>query len=107
MVLFRLWGFIDYGRSLARVGLAALIAAEVFALIFLLWPGMLRYEDWTPNSWYTPFYYSIVTYTTLGFGDVTPRTVGGMVVVTIEVILGYVTLGLLISILANKVARRA
>ena len=54
-----------------------------------------------------PFYYSIVTHTTLGFGDVTPKTLTGQVFVTIKVVFGYVTLGLLISILANRVARRS
>ena len=68
---------------------------------------MLHYEPHTPDCWLTPFYYSIVTYTTLGFGDVTPASVAGMLVVAAEVICGYVTLGLLIAILANKVARRA
>ncbi len=48
-----------------------------------------------------------MAYTTLGFGDVTPITTTGQMVVTAEVILGYLTLGLLVSILANKVARRA
>ena len=64
---------------------------------------------WHPaaNSLFTPFYYSIVTYTTLGFGDVTPKHWFGELVVTLEVIFGYLTLGLLVSILANKVARRS
>jgi len=60
----------------------------------------------SPN-WYTPFYFSIVTFTTLGFGDVTPTTLAGEILVTAEVILGYVMLGGLISIFANKLARRA
>ena len=59
------------------------------------------------ETWFTPYYFSVVTFTTLGFGDVIPACWQGELLVTIEVILGYVTLGLLISILANKVARRA
>jgi hypothetical protein len=51
--------------------------------------------------------YSVVTFTTLGFGDIKPATVEGSFWVMIEVLLGYVMLGGLISILANKVARRA
>ena len=61
----------------------------------------------TPEHWLRPFYSSIVTYTTLGFGDVTPASVAGTIVVALEAICGYVALGLLIAILANKVARRA
>jgi hypothetical protein len=59
------------------------------------------------NSAWTPFYYSFVTFTTLGFGDVTPGNLGGEIIVTVEVVLGYITLGILVSILANKVARRS
>ena len=58
-------------------------------------------------SWLTPYYFSIVTFTTLGFGDVRPLNIWGEFVVMLEVIAGYIALGLLISILADKVARRA
>ena len=55
----------------------------------------------------TPYYFSIVTFTTLGFGDVTPNNFWGELCVLIEVLLGYIALGGLMSILANKVARRS
>jgi hypothetical protein len=61
----------------------------------------------SPPNVFTPFYYSIVTFTTLGFGDVTPTNFWGEFWVTLEVILGYVMLGGLISIFANKIARRS
>lgn len=104
------WKLTDYGRSLWSVVLIAAYFSTLFGAIYRAFPFMLDYkqemgslETW----WFTPFYYSMVTYTTLGFGDVTPVTKAGMVLVNIEVVLGYVTLGLLISILANKVARRS
>lgn len=56
---------------------------------------------------FTPYYFSIVTFTTLGFGDVTPLNRAAEIWITLEVILGYGMLGLLISILASKVARRS
>lgn len=59
------------------------------------------------ESWFSPYYFSIVTFTTLGFGDVTPLNMAGEFWVTAEVILGYVMLGGLISIFANKLARRS
>ena len=49
----------------------------------------------------------IISFTTLGFGDVTPLTETAMWLVMAEVILGYVMLGGLISIFANKIARRS
>lgn len=53
-------------------------------------------------------YYSVVTFTTLGFGDIVP--IGhfwARFFVVLEVILGYIMLGGLISIFANKLARRS
>ncbi len=77
----------------------------LYGLIYSHWPEMVNYGR--PPTWFTPFYFSIVTYTTLGFGDVVPATVTGEVVVSTEVILGYVTLGLLLAVLAEKLARRS
>ena len=52
-------------------------------------------------------YYSVVTFTTLGFGDISPKTIPAAMWVMAEVIIGYVMLGGLISIFANKLARHA
>ena len=56
-------------------------------------------------TWFTPYYYSIVTFTTLGFGDVVPVDIVGEFVVTFEVILGYLMLGGLISHLRGKIGQ--
>lgn len=54
----------------------------------------------------TPYYFSIVTFTTLGFGDIQPINKAGEIWLTIEVFLGYVMLGGMVAILANKLVRR-
>jgi len=56
---------------------------------------------------FTPYYFSIVTFTTLGFGDVTPLNLAAEICLVLEVVLGYVMLGGLISIFASKFARRS
>ena len=53
------------------------------------------------------FYFSVVTLTTLGYGDVLPASLGAQVVVLFEVIMGYIMLGGLLSIFATKMGRRA
>jgi hypothetical protein len=58
------------------------------------------------NTWLTPYYFSIVTYTTLGFGDIRPALLGE-IIVSSDVILGYTTLDLLLSVLAQSIARRS
>ena len=52
-------------------------------------------------------YYSVVTLTTLGYGDVVPASIWAQLLAMVEVLLGYVMLGGLLSIFANKMARRA
>jgi Ion channel/Pentapeptide repeats (8 copies) len=107
MLLFRAWGQIDYGRSLSKVSLFALGLAFIFGVIYSICPEMLGYQTWADDR-FTPFYFSIVTYTTLGFGGINPHgNMLGEIIVSIEVIVGYSTLGLLISVLAEKVARRS
>ena len=55
----------------------------------------------------SPYYYSLVTLTTLGYGDVLPASRPAQVVAMFEVVIGYVMLGGLLSIVSNKMARRA
>ena len=110
LVWFKAWSLIDYGRSLGKLALGALGVALVFGLIFHLdevlgW-GLFDYPD-TVNSLLTPYYYSIVTYTRLGSGGISPTHWIGEIIVITERILGFITLGLLLSILANRVARRS
>ena len=68
--------------------------------------GFFKFPE-SARSPLTPYYFSVVTYTRLGSGGVTPTHWVGEVVLVCERILGYVTLGMLLSILANKVARRS
>ncbi len=110
LALFRAWGLIDHGRSLIKVAFYAFIIATFYGLIYLMdmtynWQ-IMDYSN-SAQTWFTPFYYSVVTYTTLGFGDVTANSLFGEIFVISEVILGYFTLGLLLAILANTIARRS
>ncbi len=110
LFLFKSWGLIDHGRSLLKVAFYAFIIATFYGLIY----SMDMIYDWqimdysnSAKTWFTPFYYSVVTYTTLGFGDVTADSLFGEIFVISEVIFGYFTLGLLLAILANTIARRS
>jgi uncharacterized protein YjbI with pentapeptide repeats len=110
LLWFKAWGFIDYGRSLGKLALGALIVALVFGFIFHL-DAVFEWDFFdyptTVDSILTPYYFSVVTYTRLGSGGVTPTHWVGEIVLVTERILGFVTLGLLLSILANRVARRS
>jgi hypothetical protein len=107
----RLWMFVwgmtsCYGTSIWLWVLWSAVAAINFGLVYWMGGEELVIVE-RPASWLTYIYFSVVTFTTLGFGDVTPANAWGEAVVMIEVILGYVMLGGLISILSVKLARLA
>jgi uncharacterized protein YjbI with pentapeptide repeats len=89
--------------------------AGVIVVFGSLYSGMPPWlpEDLRPEianvgrTSFSPYYFSLVTFTTLGFGDLHPTNLVGEIIVAIEVILGYVMLGGLISIIATIVGRRA
>lgn len=102
----------DYGRSFSRWALWSVIIAEVFTAIFAFAyycnPSSFKATFISLSWWGVSFlYYSVVTFTTLGFGDIVPMALWLQIIVMAEVIIGYVMLGGLISILANKLARRS
>ncbi|MDD9303447.1 MAG: two pore domain potassium channel family protein [Desulfobacter sp.] len=59
------------------------------------------------ETWFSPIYFSFVTLTTLGYGDAVPISLAAQVVVSLQAVTGYMGLGGLLSILGNKMARRA
>ncbi|HUU27424.1 MAG TPA: pentapeptide repeat-containing protein [archaeon] len=106
--IYLLWLiFADCGRSFSLWAGWSIAFALGFAYkFFSLGPGAFEVIklDWTLE---TMLYYSVVTFTTLGFGDIIPETAEAARWVMAEVILGYIMLGGLISIMATKLARRS
>ncbi|MHB1462798.1 MAG: pentapeptide repeat-containing protein [Armatimonadota bacterium] len=103
-ILFSCWRYTDYGRSIPSVAVIALVCILVFG-------GLYYIPDTTThiiNGFdITPLYFSVVTFTTLGYGDISANNTLGQCLVAVEVALGYITLGLILAILANTVARRS
>lgn len=105
-IFFIWWVLADCGRSLGRWAGWSLLLALLFAFLFWhLGPDSFDTQHLKFN-FLNMFYYSVVTFTTLGFGDIIPKTTTAAMCVTIEVILGYVMLGGLITIFASKLSRR-
>ncbi len=104
MFLYHVWKLTsDCGRSLLRFSICILVITLFFAGIYTL-VGINYGEE---KTWFSPIYFSIVTLTTLGYGDVLPKTLAGQIVVTLHATTGYMGLGGLLTILGNKLARRA
>ncbi len=102
--LYRVWSITsDCGRSLSRWSLWTVLVAMIYAVLYT--QVEIDWGDYeTPLS---PVYYSVVTFTTLGYGDVLPSSTAAQIMAMSEVILGYFSLGGMMSILSDKMARRA
>ncbi|THB81582.1 MAG: hypothetical protein D3926_01465 [Desulfobacteraceae bacterium] len=103
-MIYWIWWFTsDCGRSLLRWLVWLVVATLVYAGLYTL--VSIDYGDYP--TWYSPIYFSFVTLTTLGYGDAVPMTFTAQVIVTLQAVTGYMGLGGLLSILGNKMARRA
>ncbi len=119
------WRISDYGISTKEIIKTFFMWALVFAAVYLAWglidyhllgikdnPGIvsnlfvLEGEQKIVSAWLVPFrsiYFSIVTMTTLGFGDMYAnahyfvRGLFGHILLALQVILGYVLLGALVT----------
>lgn len=88
----------QYGLSLPRYFLWVTAIILVFAVLYSVVPGAIT----KPGLW-NGTYFSVVTFTTLGYGDITPASTVGKVLAVVEVCAGYLMGGLLVSILARRV----
>ncbi len=103
-VLYHLWKFTsDCGRSASRWAMCTLAIVVIFSCLY----ASVGIDYGEHETWLSPLYFSVVTMTTLGYGDVLPSSLMGQVVVMFEVVTGYVMLGGLLSIFSNKMASRA
>ncbi len=109
----RMWAIVwrlssDYGRSLGMWAIWTVLLSLLYGAVFASIPDAFDIPPEAPGAGlFTMWYYSVITFTTLGFGDIAPLTTLARVLTMCEVGTGYVMLGGLISILANKLARRS
>ena len=107
----------DCGRSLTRWGLFLSANVVLFALIYWVMDqsppaGMESHlkgiggVDGVHEGFIAYLYYSVVTFTTLGYGDISPVSMAGQIVLIIHIAFAYLGLGALLSILATKFASR-
>ncbi|MFQ5416077.1 MAG: pentapeptide repeat-containing protein [Myxococcota bacterium] len=97
------WATSDCGRSLTRWALWVTLVVALFGALY----GLVDVDYGDHPTFLSPIYFSVVTLTTLGYGDVVPASPAAQIVAMLEVVVGYMALGGLISIFANKMARRA
>ena len=117
--VYHLWKWTsDCGRSMTRWGGFLILNVLLFAFIYWAMDTWMPPaepfvshlvkigEGGLPGGFVPYLYYSVVTFTTLGYGDVVPQTIVGQIVLIIHISIGYLGLGALLSILATKFATR-
>ncbi|MFO7946628.1 MAG: pentapeptide repeat-containing protein [Armatimonadota bacterium] len=109
-----------YGEWPGRLALTGAIMVVAFAIIhgyfcgfndgvvrgIQVGPGI----DWIPSAagvlnFIAALYFSVVTFTGLGYGDIHPINAPGRMVASAEVVLGFVTLSLLLVTIVRKWSR--
>jgi len=93
----------DCGRSLLLWFIWLFIATLGYAGLY----SMVELDYHDHQTWFSSIYFSFVTLTTLGYGDTVPASLAAQVIATTQAVTGYMGLGGLLSILGNKLARRA
>jgi hypothetical protein len=120
----------NYGRDFSRLALWVVFFAFIYGHLYAGAPVMYPLNKCAPCAevlesaepkfawWprdaevagaslgFRPYYYSIVTLTTLGYGDVRPLNTPAEILAASEAILGYVLLGMLVSMLVSNPGRR-
>ncbi len=103
-IIYYLWLITsDCGRSMIRWWCWSILLITVFGVLY----SIVGVDYGEHKTWLSPFYYSVVTFTTLGYGDVVPASLLAQMIAIVEVTVGYIMLGGLLSIFTNKMARRA
>ncbi len=97
------WATSDCGRSILRWATWTVVVWLAFGAAYEL----CALDYGAHRTLISPFYFSLVTLTTLGYGDVVPASPAAQVVVMAEVVLGYVMLGGLLTIISSKMGRRS
>jgi len=105
--LYAVWLlFTDCGRSLSLWLSWAVVVALLFASRFYALGEAAFSREGLPWGFGATIYHSVVTLTTLGFGNLKPLTMEAAWWVMAEGVLGYLVLAGFIAILCDKLARR-
>ncbi len=100
--LFWLWKITcNCGESIGRWILLNFTLLVIYSLVITANPGWIDLGSY--DSVFSPFYYSFVTFVTLGYGDFLPTCWQGQILAIIISASGYMSLGGLITIFSKKI----
>jgi len=94
-----LWGYGEYPSRVLWIAIGAIITyAYVYYVSFLGLKPVFSVDDRFINS----IYFSVVTFTTLGYGDILPNTSNLKIVCGSEALVGAFLIGMVIAGFSNK-----
>ena len=82
----------SWKRTLLYFSLFFILINSLFATLYWLEPGSLHNSD---NSWTTCFFFSVQTLGTIGYGFLAPATFMANILVTIEAVLGLISIAIM------------
>lgn len=95
-----------YGDSFMRWGFTAILFGSVMAFMYYLIDAEVGEQFKTIPSvsthWFDYIYFSVVTLTTLGIGDFVPKLFIVKALVSIEVVFGFLMLGMFLYLVQKK-----
>jgi hypothetical protein len=98
----------NYGESLVRWATTCAVAILCFAVVY---GGLHIVKSTTPDlitsnlHFLDYIYFSVITFSTLGYGDLHPVGAVGEIVSSIEVFTGFIMFGILLSFVGNRFQR--
>jgi hypothetical protein len=108
MILYTLWKIAsDYGESLGRWALTCFLVILSFAAAYDGFAVVASNGDRSDSSLrpFDYFYFSVITFSTLGYGDLHPVGFVGKALTCLEVFAGLMMFGVLLSFVGNRFQR--
>jgi hypothetical protein len=107
-VLYRVWKITsNYGESIGRWAATCLLVIMGFATAYRVTAvvGSSGSTSDTSLGFFDYFYFSVITFSTLGYGDLHPIGVLGQALACLEVAAGFIMFGVLLSFVGNRFQR--
>ncbi len=96
----------NYGTSLGRwaitTGIFVIFMAFVYAGSDHFTESALRIVSPETGHWYDYFYFSGITMTTVGYGDIVPQIVFAKILVNLQAFIGFLMLGIFIGLIQKR-----
>lgn len=92
----------SWKRTLIYFSIFFILLNSLFATLYWLEPGSLHNSD---NQWLTCFFFSVQTLGTIGYGFLAPATLMANILVTIEAVLGLISMAIMTGLFFAKFSR--